>query len=117
MENNQQGQKSNKMWLILFLLSAGLNVYLWMNKESQVTTLEGRVDEATREIREREGVDGVHLYGYCMGGTLALAYAALRPEGVKTFTAMAAGLDSSIRARTRQGAHACLKVTTIPYFP
>lgn len=45
MENNQQGQKSNKLWLVLFLLSAGLNVYLWMNRESQVTQLEVRVDE------------------------------------------------------------------------
>ncbi|MFM9051623.1 MAG: hypothetical protein ACKOKF_04780 [Bacteroidota bacterium] len=45
MENNQQGQKSNKLWLVLFLLSAGLNIYLWMNKETEVNTLEVRVDE------------------------------------------------------------------------
>ena len=45
MENNNQGQKgSNKIWLILFLLSAMLNVYLWMHQGSQITTLETRVD-------------------------------------------------------------------------
>ena len=42
---------------------------------------------------EREGVEQAHLYGYCMGGTLALTYAALRPDRVKTFTAMAVPVD------------------------
>lgn len=53
----------------------------------------GLLGFCVRTVRERERVDGVHLYGYCMGGTLALAYAALRPEGVKTFTAMATPVD------------------------
>ena len=45
MENNNQGQKGgNKIWLILFLLSAVLNIYLWMHQGSQITTLETRVD-------------------------------------------------------------------------
>lgn len=53
----------------------------------------GYLGMCVREIKARENVDGVHLYGYCMGGTLALAYAALHPEGVKTFTAMAVPVD------------------------
>lgn len=42
---------------------------------------------------QREKADGVHLYGYCMGGTLALSYAALRPKKVKSFVAMAMPVD------------------------
>jgi polyhydroxyalkanoate synthase len=53
----------------------------------------GHVGHAVRTACEREGVDGVHLYGYCMGGTLALSYAALRPSLVKTFVAMATPVD------------------------
>jgi polyhydroxyalkanoate synthase len=53
----------------------------------------GYVGLAVRTACEREGVDDVHLYGYCMGGTLALTYAALRPARVRTFTAMATPVD------------------------
>lgn len=53
----------------------------------------GYVGLAMRAVREREGDERVHLYGYCMGGTLALAYAALRPEHVKSFVAMAVPVD------------------------
>lgn len=41
----------------------------------------------------REGVEQAHLYGYCMGGTLALTYAALRPRRVRSFVAMAVPAD------------------------
>lgn len=53
----------------------------------------GYIDLAVRTACEREGVDQVHLYGYCMGGTLALTYAALRPERLKGFVAMATPVD------------------------
>ncbi len=53
----------------------------------------GYVGFAVKTVLEREGVDNLHLYGYCMGGTLALAYTALRPEGIRTFTAMAVPVD------------------------
>ncbi|MBU0550138.1 alpha/beta fold hydrolase [Myxococcota bacterium] len=42
---------------------------------------------------QREGVEQAHLYGYCMGGTLALTYAALRPRRVRSFVAMAVPAD------------------------
>ncbi len=53
----------------------------------------GYVGLAVRTACEREGVEQCHLYGYCMGGTMALSYAALRPERIKTFTAMAVPVD------------------------
>ncbi len=36
---------------------------------------------------------GVHLLGYCMGGLLALALAALKPQSIKTLTLMATPWD------------------------
>lgn len=55
METNNQGQKGgNKLWLILFLLSAGLNVYLWMHQGSQITTLETRVDTMSADSLNME---------------------------------------------------------------
>ena len=53
----------------------------------------GYIGLAMRTACEREGVEQAHLYGYCMGGTMALAYAALRPERVKTMVAMATPVD------------------------
>ena len=53
----------------------------------------GYVGFAVKTAMAREGVDQVHLYGYCMGGTMALAYAALKPENVKSFVAMAVPVD------------------------
>ena len=53
----------------------------------------GYIGLAMRTACEREGSAQAHLYGYCMGGTLALTYAALRPQRVKTFTAMATPVD------------------------
>lgn len=53
----------------------------------------GHVGAAVRVACEHEGVDRAHLYGYCMGGTLALTHAALRPERLQTFVAMATPVD------------------------
>lgn len=51
------------------------------------------IDLAMKVACEREGVEQAHLYGYCMGGTMSLAYAALRPARVKTKVAMAVPVD------------------------
>lgn len=48
---------------------------------------------AVRTACQREGVEQAHLYGYCMGGTLALAHAALRPARIKSVVAMAVPVD------------------------
>lgn len=46
-----------------------------------------------RWARRMSGADDVTLYGYCMGGTMALAFAALRPEGIRNFVAQATPVD------------------------
>lgn len=53
----------------------------------------GYIGAAVRTACEREGSAQAHVYGYCMGGTMALSYVALRPERVKTVTAMATPVD------------------------
>ncbi|MFB6302918.1 MAG: class III poly(R)-hydroxyalkanoic acid synthase subunit PhaC [Haloferacaceae archaeon] len=82
------------------LLEAGFVVYLidW-GEPSQLDTGLGLDDYVNRYldncadvVREREGVDDVHLLGYCMGGTMSAMYAALHPEKVRTLGLMAAGL-------------------------
>ncbi|MFB6218411.1 MAG: class III poly(R)-hydroxyalkanoic acid synthase subunit PhaC [Halobacteriaceae archaeon] len=50
------------------------------------------LDSCLDAVREREGVDAVHVLGYCMGGTMSAMYAALAPEKVRTLALMAAGL-------------------------
>ena len=55
--------------------------------------LHGVIGRTISLAAEREGTDRATLYGYCMGGTLALAYAALRPERVRAFVAMATPVD------------------------
>jgi poly[(R)-3-hydroxyalkanoate] polymerase subunit PhaC len=56
-------------------------------------TLGRVVRSALRWALRASGSDDLTLYGYCMGGTLSLAYAALYPEGVKNFVAQATPVD------------------------
>ena len=53
------------------------------------------VRNAVRWTLRASGSDELTLYGYCMGGTLALAYASLYPEGVRNFVAQATPVDFS----------------------
>jgi len=46
-----------------------------------------------RKLLQRSEAEGVNLLGYCMGGPLAAAYAALYPEPVKTLINMAGPID------------------------
>lgn len=39
-----------------------------------------------QETLKHSGRDSVHLFGYCMGGTLAAIYTALRPRGIRSLT-------------------------------
>jgi predicted nucleic acid-binding Zn-ribbon protein len=41
---NQEPKRSNKLWLILFMLSGALNVYQWRNHTTTVNTYEQKVD-------------------------------------------------------------------------
>lgn len=82
------------------LLSRGFDVYLidW-GEPSQLDTsltLEDYVDRylhnCVDEVRERSDLEAINLLGYCMGGTMAVMYAALHPEKVRNLALMAAGL-------------------------
>ncbi len=53
----------------------------------------GYIGLAVRTACARERTDAAHVYGYCMGGTLAAAYVALHPERVRTLVAMATPVD------------------------
>jgi polyhydroxyalkanoate synthase len=83
--------------VIRHLLSAGFAVYLVDWGEPSVLdrslTMDDYVnrymDNCTQAIREHDGVDDVHLLGYCMGGTMSIMYATQYPETVRTLSLMA----------------------------
>jgi len=72
------------------LLAEGLDVYLieWGQTEpgDRATTLDSYIEPglhgAVEHIRATTGADRVALFGHCIGGNLALLYAALHPERV-----------------------------------
>ena len=72
------------------LLEQGLDPYLieWGDTEpgDRTTTLDSYIEPGihgcVEAICERRGVDQVPLFGHCIGGNLALMYAALHPERV-----------------------------------
>ena len=53
------------------------------------------VRQAVRWTLRASNSEELTLYGYCMGGTLALAYTSLYPEGVRNFVAQATPVDFS----------------------
>ena len=82
------------------LLEAGFEVYMidW-GEPSQLDAsltladyVDRYIDNCADEVCDRAEVEGVHLLGYCMGGTMSAMYAALHPEKVHTLGLMAAGL-------------------------
>ena len=72
------------------LLGQGLDVYLidWGEAErgDRTTTLDSYIDPGIAgcvlAIRERTGAEQVSLFGHCIGGNLALMYAAQHPAAV-----------------------------------
>jgi polyhydroxyalkanoate synthase len=79
------------------LLEGGFDVYLldWGEPTRLDASLDmgdyvGRyLDNVIDATCEHAGVEAVHLLGYCMGGTMALAHTALRGERVRTLGLMA----------------------------
>jgi len=55
--------------------------------------LGGLIASAVKWTLRTSGADDLTLYGYCMGGTMALAYAALYPAGLRNFVAQATPVD------------------------
>jgi polyhydroxyalkanoate synthase subunit PhaC len=87
--------------LIEFMTGQGFDVYAidWGtpgHAEQRMTwndVLSGILRSAVRWTRRASGAPDVTLYGYCMGGTMALAYASLYPEGIRNFVAQATPVD------------------------
>lgn len=55
------------------------------------------MDNCVDRICERTGQSRVNLLGYCMGGSMSVMYAALRPEKIRNLVLMAAPVDWSAR--------------------
>ncbi len=53
----------------------------------------GYIDSAVDNIRERSGLDKITLLGVCQGGTLSVMYAALQPEKVKNLITLVAPVN------------------------
>lgn len=89
--------------LIEFMLAQGFDVYAidWGTPgvaEQRITwdeLLGDFVRKCVRWALRLSGAPNLTMYGYCMGGTMALAYAALYPEGVRNFVAQATPVDFS----------------------
>ncbi len=87
--------------LIAFLLDQGFPVYCidWGTAGRQQQELgwgdyvDRLLHRCVRRTLQDAGADNLSLYGYCMGGTMALAYTALHPEGVRNFVAQAVPVD------------------------
>ena len=79
------------------LLAAGFEVYMirWgepsmLDQSLTMADYVNRyIDNSVDAVLDREGVDDVHLLGYCMGGTMALMYDIGHDEDVRTLTLMA----------------------------
>ena len=87
--------------LIEFMRDQGFDVYAidWGTPgplEESMTwdeALGGLIHSAVRHTLRTSGAKNLSMYGYCMGGTLALAYAALYPQLLRNFVAQATPVD------------------------
>ncbi|MBK8914974.1 MAG: class III poly(R)-hydroxyalkanoic acid synthase subunit PhaC [Phycisphaerales bacterium] len=89
--------------VVSHFLSSGFNTYnvdwgvpeggdRFLSLEDYVTRY---IDHVVDHIREETGSEKVNILGYCMGGTLTAMYAALNPDKVNAFVALAAPFDWS----------------------
>ncbi len=89
--------------LIEYMLEQGYDVYAidWGTPgaaEQKLTWdyyLGTLIRGAVRWTLRASGSPDLTMYGYCMGGTMALAYAALYPENIRNFVAQATPVDFS----------------------
>ena len=87
--------------LIEFMRDQGYDVYAidWGTPgalEEQMNWdefLGGLMRSAVQWTLKVSGAKDLTMYGYCMGGTMALAYAALYPQGLRNFVAQATPVD------------------------
>ncbi|MDI1430880.1 alpha/beta fold hydrolase [Polyangium sorediatum] len=87
--------------LIEFMVGQGFDVYAidWGTPGSAERrmgwddVLNVLVKNAVKWALRLSGAKDLTMYGYCMGGTMALAYAALHPQGLRNFVAQATPVD------------------------
>ncbi|MCM2277411.1 MAG: alpha/beta fold hydrolase [Oligoflexia bacterium] len=87
--------------LIEFLLAEGFPVYVieWgaPEDEDRWLTLDrlvgGRLKRALQSVLEHEKADRVHLFGHCLGGTLAMIHALRYPERVASLSLLTSPMD------------------------
>ena len=87
--------------LIEFMVEQGFDVYAidWGSagvEDSALTwddLLGGHLRHAVAWVLRASGARDLTLYGYCMGGTMALAHAALYPAPIRNFVAQATPVD------------------------
>src|SRR3989304_645510 len=83
------------------LLDEGFDVYIidwgYPSGVDRYLTIDdyvnGYIDSAADNIRERSGLDKITLLGVCQGGTLSVMYGALRPEKVKNLITLVAPVN------------------------
>lgn len=96
-----------------YLVKQGYDVFCidWgtPGAEDRYVTFDDIVDRyigrALRVTCERAGVEKAHVLGYCLGGTLSVIHAALRPERIASLALVAAPVrfdDDSLLARWTQ---------------
>jgi polyhydroxyalkanoate synthase len=89
-----------KSW-VRNLLQQGLDVYMvdWGSPTNMDKYLDfddyvnGYLDNCIEYVKKESAVDKISLQGYCTGGTIATAYAALHPQKIKNFVATAPVID------------------------
>jgi poly[(R)-3-hydroxyalkanoate] polymerase subunit PhaC len=89
--------------LVEHLLGAGLDVYLvdWGEPSSADAHLDLKayalrlLPSALQAARRESGADSVHVFGYCLGGTLGLIAAAARPAGIASLLTLTTPVDLS----------------------
>ncbi len=81
-------------------LNAGFDVYMidwgyptgadrYLNLDDYIDFL----DKSVENIKKRNEVDQVTVHGYCLGGTLSTAYAAIRPRNLRSLLLQATPID------------------------
>ncbi|MBT8496265.1 MAG: alpha/beta fold hydrolase [Deltaproteobacteria bacterium] len=87
--------------LVEYLVGEGHDVFIvdWgtPGKEDRYldfdTVCQGYIGRAVRKAARLAGTDDVHLFGYCLGGTLTAIHAAANPERIASLTTLAAPVD------------------------
>jgi polyhydroxyalkanoate synthase len=87
-----------------YVAAAGFDVYVadfgTPSREDRFADLtyyvEGLVRRCVRTVGSLTGEDAINIVGYCLGGTLALLYAALHPDTVRRLVLLTTTVDGDV---------------------